>query len=59
MTNRFEKTDWLIENCTPNFITECSFLLELVAWIDEDTFDKFHEHVCRNWDIKSPFIEQD
>lgn len=58
-SSRFEKLDWLLENCTEKFITDCTFLTELVGWMSEDEFDAFHENICRNWDITSPFAEVD
>ena len=58
-SNRFEKIDWLLETCTDKFITDCTFLTELVAWMSEDEFNEFHENICRNWDITSPFAEVD
>ena len=58
-STRFEKVDWLLENCTDKFITDCTFLTELVAWMSEDEFNEFHENICRNWDINSPFAEVD
>lgn len=58
-SNRFEKLDWLLENCTEKFIKDCPFLTELVGWMSEDEFDEFHENICRNWNIQSEFAEQD
>ena len=58
-SNRFEKVDWLLENCSEKFITDCTFLTELVGWMSEQEFNEFHEHICRNWEITSPFAEQD
>lgn len=58
-SNRFEKLDWLLKNCTDKFITDCTFLTELVGWMTEDEFNAFHENICRNWDITSPFAEVD
>ena len=58
-STRFEKVDWLLDHCTTEFIEDCTFLTELVAWLEEDDFNAFHEHICRNWNIKSPFVETD
>ena len=52
---RYDKVDHLLETCSPSFIKECSFLLELVAWMDEDDFAEFYDDVCSKWDIaKTP-----
>ena len=58
-SNRFEKLDWLLENCTSEFIKDCTFLTELVGWMSEDEFNEFHENICRNWNIQSEFAEED
>ena len=58
-SSRFEKVDWLLDHCSTEFIEDCTFLTELVGWLDEDEFNKFHEHICRNWKINSPFGETD
>ena len=58
-STRFDKLNWLLDNCSTEFIEDCIFLTELVGWLDEDEFNKFHEHICRNWDIKSPMAEVD
>lgn len=58
-STRFDKLNWLLDNCTDKFITDSIFLTELVGWLDEDEFNKFHEHICRNWKIDSPMAEQD
>ena len=58
-STRFEKLDWLLESCSSEFIRDCPFLTELVGWMSEEEFNAFHENICRNWNIESPFIEQD
>lgn len=51
---RFEKVEYLLETCSPEFIKACPFLDEMVSWMDEDDFSKFFTHICACWDIKDP-----
>ena len=55
MTTRFDKLDWLLDNCTTAFITDCTILRELVAWMDEDAFTEFFNRKCSEWMIDHPF----
>ena len=48
--NRFEKLCWLEDTCSQDFLKEV-LLLELVRWMDEDEFEAFYNHLCRNWVI--------
>ena len=57
--NRFEKLDYLLETCSPNFIKECEFLDEMVRWMPKNEFNDFFEHVCSCWTIKNPEDEED
>jgi hypothetical protein len=54
MTNRFDKLEWIKENCTEKHVKEM-FLTELVSWLSEDDFNEFFEHHCRLWNIETPF----
>jgi hypothetical protein len=51
---KFDKLFHLYETCTTEYITECTFLNELVSWMPRDLFDEFYEHTTRLWGIKSP-----
>ena len=55
MTTRFDKLDWLLDNCSDAFITDCTILRELVAWMDEDAFTVFFNRKCSEWMIDHPF----
>lgn len=57
--NRFEKLEYLIENCSYAFINKCHFLDEMVTWMSEEAFNDFFEHVCSIWSIKNPDDEED
>ena len=57
--NRFEKLEYLIETCSPEFIKECPFLDEMVGWMSENQFDAFYEHVCSCWEIKTQDQDQE
>lgn len=57
MTTRFDKLDWLLDNCSASFITDCTILREFVAWMDEDTFSEFFDRKCSEWMIDHPFGE--
>jgi hypothetical protein len=56
-TDRFDKLEWIKEN-TPKKHYEM-FLSALVNWLEEEEFNKFFEHHCRIWDIKTPFDENE
>ena len=56
--NRHEKLEWLEQICSENFMKE-EFVLEMVRWMGEDDFDKFYDHLCRNWDIARTPTELD
>ncbi len=56
MTNRFDKLEWIKENCSEKHVNEM-FLTELVGWLEEEEFDKFFEYHCRLWNIETPFDE--
>jgi hypothetical protein len=58
MTNRFDKLEWLHDNCTGKHMKEM-FLTELVGWLEEDDFNEFFKHHCRVWSIKSPFEDDE
>jgi hypothetical protein len=58
MTNRFDKLEWLKENCTEKHMKEM-FLTELVGWLSEYDFNEFFEHHCRLWSIETPFDEDE
>jgi hypothetical protein len=49
-TDRLEKLQYLYESCSEDFL-----LIEMVTWIGEDDFNKFFDHLCRNWEIKTPY----
>lgn len=51
--NRFDKLEHLLETCSAEFITDCSFVRELVAWMSESEFDEFYQRLCSHWDIKT------
>jgi hypothetical protein len=57
MTTRFDKLDWLMDNCPASFISDCTVLRELIAWVDEDAFSKFFNCKCSEWMIDHPFGE--
>jgi hypothetical protein len=48
--NRYEKLEWLQQTCSEKFMKE-EFLVEMVAWMGEDRFDKFYAQLCSNWQI--------
>lgn len=50
---RFDKLEWLFESCGHTHVN-VNVLTELVNWVGEDDFNKFYEHHCRVWGIKSP-----
>lgn len=52
--NRFDKVEYLMETCCSEFIQECNFLNELVAWMNEDEFNAFYDRVCSMYDIMQP-----
>ena len=54
MTNRFDKLEWIKENCSEKHVNEM-FLTELVGWLEEDDFNEFFEYHCRLWNIETPF----
>ena len=46
--------EWLKETCSQDFI-ENQLMDAMVQWMGEDEFDKFYDHLCRNWEIaRSP-----
>jgi len=52
--NRYDKLEWLEQTCSEKFMKE-EFVLEMVRWMGEDDFEKFYDHLCRNWEIaRSP-----
>ena len=51
MKTRFEKLDFLIENCNEHFVKECVLLTELVGYMSDSDFSDFFEKTCREWDI--------
>ena len=51
---RFEKMEYLHETCSHRFIKDCTFLQELVRWMDESDFNMFFTHICQVWEIKDP-----
>lgn len=55
MTTRFDKLNWLFDNCNATSITYCTILRELVAWMDEDAFTAFFNRKCSEWSIDHPF----
>lgn len=55
MTTRYEKIDWLLSTCSPAFISDCTILRELVAWMNEDDFTEFFNRKCSIWGIDHPF----
>jgi hypothetical protein len=48
--NRWEKMVWLQETTSTEFFNE-TLRDEMVRWMGEDDFNKFYDHLCRNWDI--------
>ena len=52
-TTRFEKMEWLFESCGEHHVNN-NVLPELVNWMGHDEFNKFYQHHCRVWGIKSP-----
>ena len=48
--NRYDKLEWLEQTCSEKFMKE-EFVLAMVRWMGEDDFDKFYDHLCRNWEI--------
>jgi hypothetical protein len=55
---RFEKLEYLRENCSENFIKTC-LLREMVAWMSEEDFGKFFYNLCSNWMIENPEDTED
>ena len=51
-TTRFEKVEWLRENCGEKHMEE--FFNELVAFISDVQFNEFFEWYCRLRDIETP-----
>ena len=52
-SDRFEKMEYLQETCSSDFL-ECHLMDEMVKWMGEKDFSEFFQHLCRNWDIKTP-----
>ena len=52
-TTRFEKVEWLFENCGETHMKEF-FFNELIAWMFEEEFNEFYEHHTRLWSIETP-----
>ena len=48
--NRFDKMEWLEENCSEEFMKE-TLVQEMVRWMGENEFEEFYDHLCRNWEI--------
>jgi hypothetical protein len=55
---RFEKLEYLRENCSENFIKTC-LLREMVAWMSEEDFSKFFSKLCSEWMIENPEDTED
>jgi hypothetical protein len=51
MKTRFDKLDYLLQNCNKTFIQDSVFLFEMVRWMEEDDFSDFFDKICRDWDI--------
>lgn len=51
MKTRFEKLDFLIENCNESFVKECILLTELVGYVSDSDFSDFFDKICREWEI--------
>ena len=54
--NRFECIEYLQEVCSEKFIKE-DLLNSLVAWMDEDDFQKFYQKLCGDWEIAPSWDE--
>lgn len=52
MKTRFDKLDFLIQNCNEHFVKECVLLTELVGYMSESDFSDFFEKTCREWEIQ-------
>jgi hypothetical protein len=52
MRTRFDKLDFLINNCNESFVKECILLTELVGYMSDSDFSDFFDKVCREWDIR-------
>jgi len=52
-SGRFEKMEYLQETCSKDFL-ESHLMDEMVKWMGEEDFSEFFQHLCRNWDIKTP-----
>jgi hypothetical protein len=48
--NRYDKLEWLEMTCGEQFMQE-TLVQEMVRWMGEDDFEKFYDHLCRNWGI--------
>ena len=46
MKTRFDKLAFLVENCNPQFVTECSLLTELVGYMSDSDFSDFFDRIC-------------
>ena len=52
-TDRFEKMDWLNDQCSDDFM-RYYLIDEMTKWFKEDDFTNFFSHLCACWDIKNP-----
>ena len=52
MKTRFDKLDFLIQNCNEQFVKECILLTELVGYMSDSDFSDFFDKICREWDIR-------
>ena len=52
MKTRFDKLNFLIENCNEQFVTECILLTELVGYMSDSDFSDFFDRICREWEIQ-------
>ncbi len=50
--SRFDKLDFLIDNCGEGFVKECTLLTELVGYMSDSDFSDFFDKICREWDIQ-------
>jgi hypothetical protein len=53
-TDRWDKLEYLKEVTSDDFMDRRALLHEVVKFMREDDFDKFFNHLRRNWDIKTP-----
>ena len=54
---KYDKLDYLLQNCSSTFIKECTFLNVLVGLLSEEEFTRLHDNIIMDWNIKTPYVD--